>query len=378
MATLHRRHMERPTGWPISTPTTPPAGTPAEPAEPIKHVEPAAERPADHPQLRPAARPDPGSAVRPDPGPAVRPQQPGPRTTTPTPGPDPTAPADAHAAALAHALLAAERGYPVIPLTRNKLPALRSPHRGHPEVPPCRGECGRLGHGVHDASTDPLTVRRMFAAAPWATGYGLACGRPPHHLIGIDLDTKNGADGLTALRFLAEQHGFPIPPTVTVLTPSGGRHLWLTGPPSPTIANSVGRLAPGIDIRGAGGYLVGPGSLTARGRYALAPGAPHRPAPAPDALLALLTAPPPAARRESPYGVPPQPAAALVRFVRASPVGQRNARLYWAACRADESGLGQELAARLTEAARHTGLSAQEARATIASAARRRRGEPTT
>jgi len=212
----------------------------------------------------------------------------------------------------------------------------------------------------------------MFAAAPWATGYGLACGRPPHHLIGIDLDTKNGADGLTALRFLAEQHGFPIPPTVTVLTPSGGRHLWLTGPPSPTVPNSVGRLAPGIDIRGAGGYLVGPGSLTARGHYLLESGAPHHPAPVPDTLLTLLTAPPPSAHREPPYGVPSQPAAALVRFVRASPAGQRNARLYWAACRADDSGLGQELAARLTEAARHTGLTTQESRATIASATRRR------
>ncbi|MFE1770008.1 bifunctional DNA primase/polymerase [Streptomyces sp. NPDC059008] len=281
------------------------------------------------------------------------------------------APADAHAAALAHALLAAERGYPVIPLTRGKLPAIRSPHRGHPEVPPCRGGCGRIGHGVHDASTDPLAVRRLFAAAPWATGYGIACGRPPHHLIGIDLDTKNGADGLTALRFLAEAHGVAIPPTVVVRTPSGGRHLWFTGPPSPPVPNSVGRLAPGIDVRGAGGYLVGPGSLTARGRYVLAPDTPLRPAPAPRALLALLTAPAPSAHRRSAPGAPAQPAAALVRFVRTSPDGQRNARLFWAACRAYESGLGRELAARLTEAACHTGLPEAEARATIASAARR-------
>ncbi|MCW7986253.1 hypothetical protein XF35_12515 [Streptomyces platensis subsp. clarensis] len=280
--------------------------------------------------------------------------------------------ADAPATALAQALLAAEAGYPVIPLTRSKLPALRSPHRGHPGVPPCRGACGRLGHGVHDAHTDPLAVRRMFAAAPWATGYGIACGRPPHQLIGIDLDTKNGADGLTALRFVAEQHDFPVPPTVTVLTPSGGRHLWFTGPPSPPVSNSVGRLAPGIDVRGTGGYLVGPGSLTTHGRYVLAPDTPRRPASVPATLLTLLTAPPPTTHREPPYGVPPQPAAALIRFVRASPPGQRNARLFWAACRAEESGLGQELAARLTEAARHTGLSAEEARATIASAARRR------
>ncbi|MGW2006798.1 bifunctional DNA primase/polymerase [Streptomyces nigrescens] len=318
--------------------------------------------PTDHP-------PDPWAGGRPAPGAGPQPDpQPNPwadlRFARPT--------ADAPATALAQALLAAEAGYPVIPLTRSKLPALRSPHRGHPEVPPCRGACGRLGHGVHDAHTDPLAVRRMFAAAPWATGYGIACGRPPHHLIGIDLDTKNGADGLTALRFVAEQHDFPVPPTVTVLTPSGGRHLWFTGPPSLPVSNSVGRLAPGIDVRGTGGYLVGPGSLTTHGRYVLAPDTPRRPASVPATLLTLLTAPPPTTHREPPYGVPPQPAAALIRFVRASPPGQRNARLFWAACRAEESGLGQELAARLTEAARHTGLSAEEARATIASAAHRR------
>ncbi|BCK69835.1 hypothetical protein Srufu_037880 [Streptomyces libani subsp. rufus] len=273
------------------------------------------------PDPRAEQGPDPRAHRQPDPWADLRPARPTEAPTTapmdrpPTAPMDPAAPVDASAtaltdppaAALTQALLAAEAGYPVMPLTRSKLPAIRSPHRGHPEVPTCRGACGRLGHGVHDASTDPLTVRRMFAAAPWATGYGIACGRPPHHLIGIDLDTKNGADGLTALRFLAEEHGFPLPPTITVLTPSGGRHLWFTGPPSPPIPNSVGRLAPGIDVRGAGGYLVGPGSLTTHGRYVLATDAPPRPAPVPNTLLTLLTAPPrpptasrPTASRPSP------------------------------------------------------------------------------
>lgn len=93
--------------------------------------------------------------------------------------------------ALAHALSAAERGLPVFPLSSTKLPALRSPHRGEPEPVLCRGECGRPGHGVHDATTDLTGVRTLFAAAPWATGYGIACGRPPHHLIGIDLDVTS-------------------------------------------------------------------------------------------------------------------------------------------------------------------------------------------
>ncbi|WP_055529369.1 bifunctional DNA primase/polymerase, partial [Streptomyces alboniger] len=182
---------------------------------------------------------------------------------------------DRHAStlALAHALSAAERRLAVIPLSRTKLPALRSPHHDDPGTAgPCHGACGRLGHGVYDASTDPRRVRELFAAAPWATGYGIACGLPPHHLIGVDLDTKSGADASAALRELALRHLFTIPETVVVTTPSGGRHIWLAGPPDTVVPNSAGRLAPGIDIRGAGGYLVGPGSRTEHGVYGTVPG----------------------------------------------------------------------------------------------------------
>ncbi|MFJ5260573.1 bifunctional DNA primase/polymerase [Streptomyces sp. NPDC088387] len=273
--------------------------------------------------------------------------------------------------ALAHALSAAERGLSVIPLSRTKLPALRSPHRDHPEPGPCHGECGRLGHGVYDAATDPVRIREMFAAAPWATGYGIACGLPPHHLIGIDLDTKSGTDSTAALRELALRHLFTIPPTVVVLTPSGGRHLWLRGPADAVVPNSAGRLAPGIDIRGAGGYLVGPGSRTEFGVYATAPGTAHlTPAACPPALLRLLLPPP----KPSPRHAAPQPAGGhgqgLLQFVAAAHAGQRNTRLFWAACRAYENGIGPDLTPPLIAAAISTGLTEREARATIASAAR--------
>ncbi|MFI2641687.1 bifunctional DNA primase/polymerase [Streptomyces sp. NPDC018610] len=275
--------------------------------------------------------------------------------------------------ALAHALSAAERGLAVIPLSRTKLPALRSPHRDDPDPgrPPCHGECGHFGHGVHDASADPARVRALFAAAPRATGYGIACGLPPYHLIGVDLDTKTGTDAPAALRELARRHLFALPATVVVLTPSGGRHLWLSGPADVVVPNSAGRLAPGIDIRGAGGYLVGPGSRTEHGAYAVAPGTAHlAPAPCPPALLRLLLPPP------HPSGHPAHPAGdrsggGLVRFVLGAHEGQRNARLFWAACRAYESGIGPDLVAPLTAAATTTGLTEREARATIASAARR-------
>jgi hypothetical protein len=279
-----------------------------------------------------------------------------------------------HTRALHAALITAARGLPVIPLSRSKLPAVRSPHRDEARSSACRGECGRPGHGVHDATTDPARIRALFAVAPWATGYGVACGLAPVHLVGVDLDVKHGADGMSAFRALAETRGFAVPQTVTVLTPSGGRHLWFSAPGP--VPNSVGRLAPGIDIRGAGGYVVGPGSRTVAGHYLLAPGTAEHPlAEAPPALLRLAEPPPPPPREpeQDPARHPAEKrAAALVRFVLDSREGERNGRLFWAACRAYDAGFGEALAPALVTAAVHTGLSEREAAATVASAGRLR------
>ncbi|MBK6041477.1 DNA primase, partial [Streptomyces sp. MBT55] len=100
----------------------------------------------------------------------------------------------------------------------------------------------------------------------------------------------------------------------------------------------------------------------------------------PRALLRLLTRPrrPPTATR----GATPTPdrrGEGLIQFVLAAHEGQRNTRLFWAACRAYEHGFGDALADALTAAAVRTGLPEHEARAAIASAARltSRRGEET-
>lgn len=281
------------------------------------------------------------------------------------------------AAARAHALTAAVlSGLPVFPLTRHKLPAIPS---AHPDTDtPCAGECGALGHGVHDATADPQRVKALFTAAPWAAGYGIACGHAPHHLFGLDLDRKNGVDGPAALHDLAAAHGFLMPRTTTVVTPSGGLHLWLTAPAGTRIPNTASALGPGIDTRGTGGYLVGPGSLGTTGRYHYAPGtaaaAPIAPAPPP--LLALLTAPAtsrgPAlqAARTAPSGSFERRLDGLVRVVLDCGPGDLNNRLYWASRRAFEAAdIDPESATeRLLAAAVDRGHPEIPARRTIASA----------
>ncbi|QIJ62221.1 bifunctional DNA primase/polymerase [Streptomyces sp. JB150] len=281
--------------------------------------------------------------------------------------------------ALTQATEAARRGFHVFPLGRGKLPAIRSPHREDPPgTPPCRGECGRPGHGVHDATNDPDALAALFEQAPHATGYGVACGRGDVPLIGVDLDRKNGVDGAAELQRLAQEHGFEVPRTVTVCTPSGGFHLWFTGPAGARVPNSAGKLAPGIDVRGTAGYLVGPGSVTPAGVYGLHPDL-HEPTvyPIPAPLLRLIL--PPAPVRPVPVGRGAgrlgRRMLGLVRTVLEAHPGERNGRLFWAACKAFEGArTGQAdpdaVERALVEAALAVGLDEREARATIASAQR--------
>lgn len=275
--------------------------------------------------------------------------------------------------ALDSALYALERGHAVFPLSIDKTPAIRSPHaKGHH----CKAQCGKPGHGVHDATTDPAYARQLFDLATRACGYGIACrGR----FVGLDLDRKNGVNGCATLNQLAAQHGFVTPQTTTICTPSGGFHLWLSIPAGYVVPNSAGRLGPGIDVRGTGGYLVGPGSTGRAGEYALHPKLGDVDVqPVPEQLLKLML-PPPAVRPPRRYEPTPETASkaldGLVRVVLNAPEGTRNDRLYWAATKAwahvDDGHIAASTAeAALISAALSVGLPAVEAYRTIASAQR--------
>lgn len=86
-------------------------------------------------------------------------------------------------------------------------------------------------------------------------GVGLAAG-PDSGFWALDVDPDKGGDE-TLADFEAE-HG-PLPDTVQSLTGGGGAHYLFRFPelgPDQRIANTAGKLGPGLDVRAAGGQIV--------------------------------------------------------------------------------------------------------------------------
>lgn len=92
-------------------------------------------------------------------------------------------------------------------------------------------------------------------------------------LIVIDLDGQFGIDDWRELTAGREPDDAPI-----VSTPSGGQHWYFRQPDGFSLGNGRGTLpakrvnpatgkAQGIDVRGAGGYVIAPGSMKGDGRY---------------------------------------------------------------------------------------------------------------
>jgi hypothetical protein len=115
-----------------------------------------------------------------------------------------------------------------------------------------------------EATSDPMMVDVLWGDVPY--NVGIACGGPAG-LVVADLDCKNGKDGDARWNDLSRSLG--APETLTVETTTGGKHLFFAAPgEAAEIGNSVGRVAPGIDIRSDGGFVVAPGSvLDGKGEY---------------------------------------------------------------------------------------------------------------
>lgn len=240
---------------------------------------------------------------------------------------------------LTAALLYASLGWPVLPLhsTRDKgrpctcnSRSCTSPGK-HPVA-------ALVPHGLTDASTDPSVIRGWWARWPNAN-VGIATGHGG--LWVLDVDTRHG--GLESLDELLSQHG-KFPDTAECMTGGGGRHYFFRSDTAP--ANSAGKIGPGLDVRGVGGYVVAAPSVHASGAaYAWEassdPGEGVAPALAP-AWLVALAAPAPRAQGQ---------AGAAAPAAEVYPEGGRNEGLFKLARSLRAKGLDEpEILAALREA----------------------------
>jgi hypothetical protein len=116
---------------------------------------------------------------------------------------------------------------------------------------PCvpKGKIPATPHGFKDASSDPQVVAAAWRAHPNAN-IGVATG-PKSGIVVLDVD---GDLGMASLAALQAKYG-PLPPTVCQRT-GRGRHFFFRYPADVEIHNSAGKIGPGLDVRGDGGYVI--------------------------------------------------------------------------------------------------------------------------
>ena len=110
-------------------------------------------------------------------------------------------------------------------------------------------------HGCKDATTNPAQIGHWWMRTSDAN-IGIATG------LAIDVADLDGWAGVDTWAGLEG-----VPPTlgvvVTPRTEGGGRHVYLPV----TGQGNRARMLPGVDYRGAGGYVVAPPSVLPEGRY---------------------------------------------------------------------------------------------------------------
>ena len=171
--------------------------------------------------------------------------------------------------------------------TNMKDEALRLARAGY-AIFPCHPNSKQPLHkgSFHDATVDEFQIISWWDACPDANiGMYPAAGFMMDLLI-VDADVKKQENGLVTMA----GHLGTYPPTLTVLTPSGGQHHYYGLPDGVKVQSSARRLGPGLDVRSHGGYVLMPPSVVDGRRYKWAE---PRLAivPAPERLIALAGAP---------------------------------------------------------------------------------------
>ncbi|MCJ7871455.1 bifunctional DNA primase/polymerase [Phaeobacter sp. J2-8] len=106
------------------------------------------------------------------------------------------------------------------------------------------------------ATSDPAQIRKWWRDWPEAR-VALITGER-NGISVLDVDVKNGKDGLLSLSTLGFDDHRTMTPIRTV-TPSGGLHLFFAY--KPDLKATVGKIGPGLDVRNNCGFVIAPGSL---------------------------------------------------------------------------------------------------------------------
>lgn len=181
---------------------------------------------------------------------------------------------------MAQVLEYAALGWCVIPLWSVTVPdQLEAPICTCPKGRQCTspGKHPRLLHGVLEASAHAPTIADWWQQWPDAN-VGIATG-PRSGIYVVDLDGPKAVEAWAATG---------IPPGWQSRTGNGLHHVYATAEDLP---NTAGKIATGIDTRGAGGYIVAPPSVHYRrlDRYAWISRSGLGPPALPDAVRAAVT-----------------------------------------------------------------------------------------
>jgi Bifunctional DNA primase/polymerase, N-terminal/Primase C terminal 1 (PriCT-1) len=151
---------------------------------------------------------------------------------------------------------------------------------------PCRPRDKRpaTANGLKDATTSADAIQAWWQHSP-DYNIGVATGAVSGIFV-VDID---GVDAEAELRKLEAEHG-ALPASVEAIT-ARGRHVYFKWPDQP-VRNSASKIAPGVDTRGVGGYVLAPPSVHPSGRrYEWSVDCADHFAEAPSWLLGKITAP---------------------------------------------------------------------------------------
>jgi Bifunctional DNA primase/polymerase, N-terminal/Primase C terminal 1 (PriCT-1) len=126
---------------------------------------------------------------------------------------------------------------------------------------PCKDKAPHTPNGFKDATTNPGKIAAWWNKLPDAN-IGLPTGKASGLCV-LDFDVYK-TDAMTVAEF--EEKYDTISHTTTVRTGSGGLQFYFVYPDGEDIRNSTGKLGPHVDVRGEGGYILAPGSVT-KSRY---------------------------------------------------------------------------------------------------------------